>query len=61
MMAAAEVPAEAIERIRAAYAGDVAVLPPAQVEAIIAAGGFEPPVRFFQAGLIHGWISRRQE
>ena len=60
MMAAAEVPAEAVERIRAAYAGDVAVLPPEQVEAIIAAGGFGAPVRFFQAGLIHGWISRRQ-
>ena len=60
MMAAADVPAETIERIRAAYAGDVAVLPPEQVEAIIAAGGFEAPVRFYQAGLIHGWISRRQ-
>ncbi len=59
MMAAADVPAEAIERIRAAYARDVAVLPPARIAAIIAAGGFDLPVQFFQAGLIHGWISRR--
>jgi tRNA (cmo5U34)-methyltransferase len=59
MMAAAEVPADAIERMRAAYARDVAVLPPARIAAIIGAGGFETPVQFFQAGLIHAWISRR--
>lgn len=59
MMAAADVPAEAIARIRAAYETDVAVLPPGRVAALIAAGGFAPPVRFFQAGLIHAWLSRR--
>ena len=59
MMSGADVPAEAIERIRRAYEEDVAVLPPAQVEAILRAGGFALPVPFFQAGLIHGWVSTR--
>ena len=60
MMAAAEVPPEAVERMRAAYSQDVAVIPAADVASIIAAAGFEPPVQFFQAGLIHAWISSKQ-
>lgn len=60
MMAAAAVPAEALDRIRAAYARDVGVLPPARIASIIAAGGFAPPVLFFQAGLIHAWRSERR-
>lgn len=59
MMSGAEVPAEAIARIRRAYEEDVAVLTRAQVEAILRSGGFALPVRFFQARLIHGWVSRR--
>jgi tRNA (cmo5U34)-methyltransferase len=59
MMAAAEVSSEAIERIRVAYTRDVAVLPPGDVASIIAAGGFGDPTLFFQAGLIHAWLSRR--
>lgn len=59
MMAAAKVSADALEKIRAAYTRDVAVLAPDEVASIIAAGGFAEPVRFFQAGLIHGWLSRR--
>ena len=59
MMAAAEVSPEAIERIRVAYTRDVAVLPPGEVASIIAAGGFDDPTLFFQAGLIHAWLSRR--
>ncbi len=59
MMAGADVPAETRERIRNAYAKDVAVLPPKSVASIIESGGFEPPAQFFQAGLIHGWFSRR--
>jgi tRNA (cmo5U34)-methyltransferase len=50
---------EGMERTRAAYARDVAVLPPKRVASIIESGGFEPPVQFFQAGLIHAWFSRR--
>ena len=59
MMATAEVSAEAIERIRVAYTRDVAVLPPGEVAGIIEEGGFEPPTLFFQAELIHAWMSRR--
>jgi len=59
MMAAADISPEARERMRKAYANDVAVLPPGRIAAIIEAGGFEPPVAFFQAGLIHAWVSRR--
>ncbi|MFT3957264.1 MAG: class I SAM-dependent methyltransferase [Piscinibacter sp.] len=58
-MATADLSAEALQRMREAYQRDVAVLPPAEVEAIVRAGGFEVPVRFFQAGLIHGWFTRR--
>lgn len=59
MMSAADLSAEAVERIRNAYANDVGVLPPAKVASIIESGGFELPVPFFQAGLIHAWRSRR--
>ena len=37
----------------------VGILPMSGVVSIIRAGGFEPVVQFFQAGLIHGWLSRR--
>lgn len=59
MMAAADISAEGIARLRNAYATDVGVLPPHQVASIIQAAGFERSVQFFQAGLIHGWLSRR--
>lgn len=59
MMGAAGVPTAGLEQMRAAYARDVAVLPPAQVASIIRSGGFDPPVMFYQAGLIHAWFSKR--
>lgn len=59
MMLAAGIPASGLEQMRAAYAKDVAVLPPARVTSIIKAGGFDEPVRFYQSGLIHAWFSRR--
>lgn len=59
MMAAAGIPSEGLERLRAAYAQDVAILPPQRIAAIIASGGFATPVQFYQAGLIHAWFSRR--
>ena len=49
---------EALNRMKAAYAKDVAVLPPATVASIISSGGFEAPVPFFQAGLIHAWFAK---
>ncbi|MDU9406046.1 methyltransferase domain-containing protein [Pseudomonas sp. zfem001] len=60
LMSAAGVDTQMLERVRAAYARDVAVLPAQQVAGIIQAAGFEAPVQFFQAGLMHGWVSRRE-
>lgn len=50
---------DAIEQMCVAYRRDVAVLPARDIEAIIVSGGFESPVQFFQAGLIHAWYSKR--
>lgn len=59
MMASSDISADAIERMRKAYANDVGVLPPSRVASIIESGGFESAVLFFQAGLIHAWLSKR--
>lgn len=59
MLHAANVPAEAIERTHAAWAKDVAILPPDEVRSIIQRGGFESPVQFYQAGFVHAWFSVR--
>jgi tRNA (cmo5U34)-methyltransferase len=56
LMSSAGVPPEALQRARAAYARDVAILPAQQVAGLIQAAGFEAPVQFFQAGLMHGWF-----
>lgn len=61
MMLAAGIPAAGLEQMRAAYTRDVAILPPATVASIIASGGFDDPVRFYQAGLIHAWFARRAD
>jgi len=58
MMAGGGIPPEGIERMRKAYANDVAVRTPETVASIIKSGGFESSVQFFQAGLIHGWVSQ---
>ncbi len=49
---------EQLEGMRTAYARDVALLPVAEVEAIIASAGFEAPTQFLQALMIHGWFAR---
>lgn len=59
IMSGAPLPPERVERMRAAYAKDVAILPPAAVASIIESGGFETPVQFFQAALLHAWFSKR--
>lgn len=51
---------EGLRRMKATYAKDVAVLPPAEVAAILRAAGFEAPRTFFQAGLIRAWFARRR-
>jgi len=59
LMTSAGVQPEVMEKARAAYAKDVAILPPKHVASIIESAGFEPPVQFFQAGLMHAWFSIR--
>jgi tRNA (cmo5U34)-methyltransferase len=59
MMSTAGLTPEAMEKMRAAYAKDVAILPSREVSAIIEAGGFERATQFFQSGLIHGWFAKR--
>lgn len=50
---------EHFDRARESLRRDVAVLPPAQVSAIIAAGGFAEPAQFFQTVLVCGWFAQR--
>jgi tRNA (cmo5U34)-methyltransferase len=59
MMTAAEVTPDRLEQMRVTYDKHVSILPPMTVAAIIEAGGFETPVQFFQAGLIHAWHAKR--
>ena len=59
VMQAGELTDEALERMRAAYDRDVAVLPPDEVGGIIADGGFDAPIPFLQTGLIRAWYARR--
>lgn len=59
VMAEGGISAEGLERMRQAYATDVAVVPPRQVASILQAGGFDEPVAFYQAGLIHAWFAKR--
>jgi tRNA (cmo5U34)-methyltransferase len=59
MMRAGELTPEAIEKMRAAYDRDVALLPPEVVAEIISAGGFKAPIQFLQTGLIRAWYARR--
>lgn len=58
-MAPSDATTEWLSRMKATYAKDVAVLSPASVVSIISSGGFEPPVQFFQACLIHAWFAKR--
>ena len=58
-MAGAGLDDEALERMRGNYAKDLAILPPDEVAALVADAGFEAPLRFHQAGMIHGWCARR--
>lgn len=59
MVTGEDASSEAVERMGNTYAKDVGIVPPQDVASIIESGGFEPPVQFFQAGLIHAWLSKR--
>ena len=59
MLQGAKAPADAIERTHRAWQKDVAILPPEAVKALIREGGFDAPVQFYQAGLVHAWFATR--
>jgi tRNA (cmo5U34)-methyltransferase len=48
-----------VEKVRAAYGRDLAMLPSPEVSSIIASGGFDSPMLFFQSLLLHAWYARR--
>lgn len=52
---------EEIEKMWEAYQRNVAVLPPQDVREIITLGGFDSPVLFFQAGMIHAWYAKQSQ
>jgi len=59
VMSSSTVTPEGLERMRAGYAKDVSILPQGDVGSIIESGGFDAPVHFFAAGLIHAWFAKR--
>lgn len=58
-LSTADLTQERMQQMRVAYDRDVAILPSRSVEEIIVAGGFQTPVQFYQAGLIHAWYCQR--
>jgi tRNA (cmo5U34)-methyltransferase len=58
-MKSAGIPDNELNKMRDAYGRDVAVLPPSEVAAIIANGGFDLPILFFQNLLMHAWYANR--
>lgn len=58
-LAVADPAPDRLRQMREAYERDVAVLAPAEMEALIRDGGFEEPTAFFQAGLMRAWTARR--
>lgn len=59
MLQGAKAPADAIERTHRAWQKDVAILPQEAVKALVREGGFDAPVQFYQAGLVHAWFATR--
>jgi tRNA (cmo5U34)-methyltransferase len=57
----AQMPAGEIAKTIGAYGQEIAVLPPQEVESIVASSGFAPPVLFFQTVLIHAWCAKRTQ
>lgn len=59
VMRGADLSDDGLARMQAAYERDVGILPPDEVAALIASGGFDAPVLFLQTGLIHAWFAQR--
>jgi tRNA (cmo5U34)-methyltransferase len=59
LLRGSDAPRDEIDRMLAALGRDVAVLPQEEIEAMLASSGFEPPVLFFRALLMHAWYARK--
>lgn len=60
MMGRAQLSEIDIANLREAYAKDVAIVAPGELEVLIKNAGFSSVVGFFQAGLMRAWCSRWQ-
>lgn len=61
VMSDAEIDEAALVKMKQAYKNDVAVLPSKKVKSIISSGGFNGPVRFYQAGLVQVFFAQRSK
>ncbi|WP_367874832.1 class I SAM-dependent methyltransferase [Luteolibacter sp. Populi] len=61
LLGSTDMPPEQLAQMRVAYEGHVAIAAPAEVEALITTGGFEPPLAILQTLLIRTWFARRAE
>jgi tRNA (cmo5U34)-methyltransferase len=59
MLKYSELPAEELEKMRASYGRDVALIAPHEVASIIESSGFDAPILFLQTLLIHAWYAKR--
>ena len=57
----AEFSTEEIGKVLGTYGQTVVILPPQEVESIIASSGFDLPVLFFQTALVRAWYAKRSQ
>lgn len=60
IMSDADISAENIEKMKNAYANDVAILPQHEILSLIERAGFDSATPFYQAGLIQAYFARRK-
>lgn len=58
IVSAANVTEEEVRKIKDMYKKDVALLTPDKLISVIGDGGFEAPIPFYQAGMIHAFLSK---
>lgn len=53
-----DLPPAELEKYRTSFGKEVAVLTAPEIETIIASGGFDTPILFYQAFFIHAWYAK---
>lgn len=59
MLKYSDLPDAEVEKFRASFGKEVAVLPPQEIESLIASSDFGAPILFCQTLFIHAWYSRK--